>query len=39
MFPQAKKLLGKALLEELGAEMEAMKAAHKKLQSTKPMAA
>lgn len=39
MFPQAKKLLGKALLEELGAEMEAMKAAHKKLQSTKSMAA
>ena len=28
-----------ALLEELGAEMEAMKAAHKKSQSTKPMAA
>ncbi|MCF5668319.1 hemerythrin domain-containing protein [Pseudomonas marginalis] len=39
MFPQAKKLLGKVLLEELGAEMEAMKAAHKKSQSTKPMAA
>lgn len=30
MFPQAKKLLGKAKLEELGAEMEAMKAQHKK---------
>lgn len=30
MFPQAKKLLGKAKLEELGAQMEAMKAQHKK---------
>ncbi|MDR0190778.1 hemerythrin domain-containing protein [Pseudomonas yamanorum] len=39
MFPQARKLLGKALLEELGAEMEAMKAAHKKAHGAKPMAA
>ncbi|NVZ13490.1 MULTISPECIES: hemerythrin domain-containing protein [Pseudomonas] len=39
MFPQARKLLGKALLEELGAEMEAMKAAHKKAPGVKPMAA
>ena len=30
MFPQAKKLLGKAQLEEMGAQMEAMKAQHKK---------
>jgi hemerythrin superfamily protein len=30
MFPQAKKLLGKAKLEELGAQMETMKAALKK---------
>lgn len=30
MFPKAKKLLGKAALEELGAQMEAMKAQHKK---------
>lgn len=30
MFPQAKKLLGKAKLEELGAQMEAMKAELKK---------
>ncbi|WP_342654628.1 hemerythrin domain-containing protein [Pseudomonas sp. F3-2] len=30
MFPQAKKLLGKAKLEELGAQMEAMKAQYKK---------
>ncbi len=30
MFPQAKKLLGKAKLDELGAEMEAMKASYKK---------
>jgi hypothetical protein len=34
-----KKLLGKAVQEELGAEMEAMKAAHKKSMTTKPMAA
>lgn len=39
MFPQARKLLGKALLEELGAEMEAMKAAYKKAPGAKPMAA
>ena len=39
MFPQAKKLLGKATLDALGAEMEAMKAAHKKSQASKPMAA
>jgi len=37
MFPQARKLLGKAQLEELGAEMEAMKAAYKKTMA-KPMA-
>ena len=30
MFPDAKKLLGKARLDELGAEMEAMKAEYKK---------
>jgi hemerythrin-like domain-containing protein len=30
MFPQAKKLLGKEKLEELGAQMEAMKASWKK---------
>ncbi|PTT93156.1 hemerythrin, partial [Pseudomonas sp. HMWF031] len=29
MFPQAKKLLGKAQLDELGAQMEAMKASYK----------
>ncbi|MBC3255999.1 hemerythrin domain-containing protein [Pseudomonas paralactis] len=39
MFPQAKKLLGKATLEELGAEMEAMKAAYKKASTNKPLAA
>ena len=39
MFPQAKKLLGKAALEELGAQMEAMKAAHKKATASKPLAA
>ena len=39
MFPQARKLLGKAVLEELGAEMEAMKAAHKKSMGAKPLAA
>jgi hypothetical protein len=39
MFPQAKKLLGKAQLEELGAEMEAMKAAYKKTMSAKSIAA
>lgn len=30
MFPQANKLLGKAKLDELGAQMEAMKASYKK---------
>ena len=30
MFPQAKKLLGKATLEELGAQMEMLKAQYKK---------
>lgn len=30
MFPQARKLLGKAKLEELGAQMEAMQAEYKK---------
>lgn len=30
MFPQAKKLLGKAQLDELGAQMESMKASYKK---------
>ena len=30
MFPQAKKLLGKATLEEMGKQMEAMKAQYKK---------
>ncbi|MBA1431768.1 hemerythrin domain-containing protein [Pseudomonas fluorescens] len=39
MFPQAKKLLGKAMLDDLGAEMEAMKAAYKKAMTSKPMAA
>ncbi|WP_411566670.1 hemerythrin domain-containing protein [Pseudomonas orientalis] len=39
MFPQAKKLLGKAMLDDLGAEMEAMKGAYKKAMTSKPMAA
>ena len=39
MFPQARKLLGKARLDELGAQMEAMKAAHKKTMARKPLAA
>ncbi|AZE55755.1 Repair of Iron Centers di-iron protein [Pseudomonas synxantha] len=39
MFPQAKKLLGKTVLDELGAEMEAMKAAYKKAHASKPLAA
>ncbi|MEK1837110.1 MAG: hemerythrin domain-containing protein, partial [Pseudomonas sp.] len=30
MFPQAKKLLGKATLDELGVEMESLKARYKK---------
>ena len=38
MFPQARKLLGKAVLEELGEQMEAMKAAYKKSHN-KPLAA
>ncbi len=38
MFPQARKLLGKAVLEELGEQMEAMKAAYKK-SLNKPLAA
>lgn len=33
MFPQARKLLGKATLEQLGAEMEALKAEYKKAAS------
>ncbi|WP_085687321.1 MULTISPECIES: hemerythrin domain-containing protein [unclassified Pseudomonas] len=39
MFPQAKKLLGKAKLEELGKEMEVMKASLKKSLSGSNMAA
>ncbi|VVN10889.1 DNA nickase [Pseudomonas fluorescens] len=39
MFPQAKKLLGNATLEELGAEMEKMKAQYKKEMSTSHLAA
>lgn len=39
MFPQAQKLLGKAKLEELGGEMEAMKASLKKSISASHMAA
>lgn len=39
MFPQARKLLGKAVLEELGKQMEAMKAEYKKSLSSKPLAA
>ncbi|WPP01863.1 hemerythrin domain-containing protein [Pseudomonas sp. HR96] len=35
MFPQAKKLLGKAKLDELGAQMEAMRAEMKKSMSLK----
>lgn len=38
MFPQARKLLGKAVLEELGEQMEAMKATYKK-SLNKPLAA
>ena len=38
MFPQARKLLGKAVLEELGEQMEAMQAAYKKSHN-KPLAA
>jgi hypothetical protein len=39
MFPQAKKLLGKAELEELGAQMEALKAQLKKEMGAPNMAA
>ncbi|WP_277758147.1 hemerythrin domain-containing protein [Pseudomonas sp. A34-9] len=39
MFPQAKKLLGKEKLEELGAQMEAMKASYKKEMAAGNMAA
>jgi hemerythrin-like domain-containing protein len=39
MFPQAKKLLGKAELEELGAQMEALKAQYKKEMSAGNLAA
>ncbi len=34
MFPQAKKLLGKATLDALGEQMEAMKAEYKKALGT-----
>ena len=39
MFPQARKLLGKAVLDELGKQMEAMKAEYKKSLNSKPLAA
>ena len=39
MFPQAKKLLGKAKLDELGVQMEAMKATYKKEMAAGNMAA
>ena len=39
MFPQAKKLLGKAKLDELGSQMEAMKASYKKDMAAGNMAA
>ncbi|WP_077048456.1 hemerythrin domain-containing protein [Pseudomonas sp. KK4] len=39
MFPQAKKLLGKAKLDDLGAQMEAMKASYKKDWAASHMAA
>ena len=39
MFPQARKLLGKAQLEELGAQMETMKAQYKKELSAANIAA
>lgn len=39
MFPQAKKLMGKAKLDELGAQMEAMKASYKKEMAAGNMAA
>ena len=39
MCPQARKLLGKAVLDELGKQMEAMKAEYKKSLNSKPLAA
>ena len=39
MFPQAKKLLGKDTLEELGAQMESLKAQYKKEMSAAHLAA
>lgn len=39
MFPQAKKLLGKATLESLGEQMEAMKAQYKKEMGSSSLAA
>ncbi|MBC3347413.1 hemerythrin domain-containing protein [Pseudomonas sp. SWRI196] len=39
MFPQAKKLLGKATLESLGEQMETMKAQYKKEMSSSSLAA
>ncbi|WP_285415940.1 hemerythrin domain-containing protein [Pseudomonas sp. efr-133-TYG-5] len=39
MFPQAKKLLGKARLDELGEQMEALKASYKKEMSAGNLAA
>lgn len=39
MFPQAKKLLGKATLDSLGEQMEAMKAQYKKEMSSSSLAA
>ncbi|MOA60145.1 hypothetical protein D3C78_1849520 [compost metagenome] len=39
MFPQAKKLLGKATLDELGEQMEALKARLKKEMAASHMAA
>jgi hypothetical protein len=39
MFPQAKKLLGNATLEELGAQMETLKVQYKKELSASNMAA
>ena len=39
MFPQARKLLGKKVLDELGEQMEAMKAEYKKSLNSKSLAA
>ena len=39
MFPPARKLLGKAVLDELGKQMEAMKAEYKESLNSKPLAA